>query len=214
MTLSEPPLHPHGPEESRQCTTDPESWLRARLDKADAGLADLDALRLRAGIAVGEAWLAGKLKDDVPSGLIERIKRRTDLGAARIRTRAGSLVPGVEGSQRMPRRWHLVLWSGGVLAAAAAIGLWFNLGTPAIDAEWIDSGIAAYETVMAQADGDAFENEAASLWEAMASLELAMRRSDPEIADDQPGADLLHVLDEWANDADGGLGRSSWDLRT
>lgn len=201
MTLHEHPHEPHGAEDLSPSVVENEAWLRARLGQADKGLTNVESLKLRAQIAASEAWFARALKDRVPSGLADRIKTRLhrELPVLQPKHRP-ELRRGMHGRTRTPG-WHLVYWSGGAVAAAATIGIWFAAGVPTGEADLANSGAMVYVMMAEAVEQDPLDVEVADLLDDIESLELALQQDTNAAWDDRPGADLMQVLDEMADDA-------------
>ena len=100
-----------------------EQWLReVGRDEFDF---DVERIKTRVRIAVGEQWLARQLKDQSPAALSDRTKRRVRTGLSRLRhgSAAGSAVAG---RKRSSWAWYHRLGAVGLAAAAcllAAVGV-------------------------------------------------------------------------------------------
>ena len=51
-----------------------QKWLQARV--GDDPAPDVNLIKMRVGIELGEQWLAGQVRDEVPADLVDRVKRR------------------------------------------------------------------------------------------------------------------------------------------
>lgn len=85
-----------------------EAWLRELLREPTA--AEIERAQLLAGLAVSQEWLAAKLHDPLPAGLMERVRKRVAAEADEVAEKTG-----------LCRGWRQYRFAAGVLAAAAAL---------------------------------------------------------------------------------------------
>lgn len=104
-----------------------ERWMRETC--ADPDVPNVERIKMRVRIAVGEEWLARRLKDTAPVGLSERTRQclRERLFVHRHTVPDGVRSQAVRAARRR-RIARLDRWAAGVgLAAAASVALWIGI---------------------------------------------------------------------------------------
>lgn len=186
-----------------------EAWLRDVL--LDAPMPNVEALKTRVRVAIGEARLAEHLADEPgpPAGLIETVKDavRAELGArspAVPRRDTPRWTSGATPAVSRGIRWRRRLVSGGLAAAACLVGAIY-LAQPGGEGVSLsaDESLAALMALESATD-DAFAESVSALDSALSKLEASLnglaRRDDADRPADEDDDALYDVWSELINE--------------
>jgi len=92
-----------------------QKWLESRI--GDEPAPDVDLIKMRVGIELGEQWLTQQVRDEVPADLADRVKRRV---WAEVQGTRVEEYEAAGGRRKGGSTGRFVRWAVGVAGVAAA----------------------------------------------------------------------------------------------